>query len=168
VILGASGYLLHRTWIGVYLGALLSLWAGVGSWIALSRSTNGITLSADWKTGIFPAVETMWNDLPLPVARNLAIVAGAGLLAGALITIFWPRLSRVTTWSLAGVTLIVLMVGVAQQATHSDWVDAIKLNDALQASALLGLVVMGGVIQWGLTQWMDRISNAASPLPMDD
>jgi hypothetical protein len=168
VILGVSGYLLHRTWIGVYLGALLSLWAGIGSWIAFSRSTSGIPLSVDWKTGIFPAVESMWNQLPLPVAHNLAIAASAGLLAGVLMTIFWPRLCRVTAWSLAGVTLIVVMAGIAQQTTHSEWAAAIRINDVLQASALFSLVALGGLIQWGLTRRADRTPQPSAPLPMDD
>jgi hypothetical protein len=168
VILGVSGYLLHRTWIGLYLGGLLSLWAAVGLWIAVSRAGDAISLSVDWKTGIVSAIGSMWNQLPVRVAHGLAIAAGAGLLASVLMTICWPRLSRIAAWSLAGVTLIVTMLGVAQQSTHSNWAAIIKVNDRLQASALIGLVVIGGLIQWGLTQWSDRGPRSATPLPMDD
>ena len=168
VLLGVSGYLLHRTWSGVYLSVLLALWAVAGSWIALTHSQTAIRLSVDWKTGIIAAVESMWNQLPATLSHMIAMAAGVGLITGMIMTIFLPRLSRVTTWSLAGITLLVSMLGAAEQATHSDWISAIKLNDSVQASALVGLVVLGAAIQWGLLPRAQQCATAARPLPMDD
>ncbi len=168
VVLGVSGYLLHRTWIGLYLSLLLTLWAVAGSWTVLMRSQTLIPLSVDWKTGMVAAFESMWNQLPTTLVHAVAIAAGAGLLAGVSMTIFWPRLSRVTTWSLAGVTLLLTMLGAAEQTTHSNWVTAIKLNDASQASALFGLVLIGGLIQWCLTSRAHQSTATRTPLPMDD
>src|SRR5580700_9659647 len=33
LLLGLSGYLLHRTWIGVWLAGVLILWSGIAVWM---------------------------------------------------------------------------------------------------------------------------------------
>jgi hypothetical protein len=168
VLLGVSGYLLHRTWAGLCLGLLLALWGAVGSWLALMQTQTVLAISVDWKNGIPSACQSMWNQLPVTLAHALAIAGGVGLVVGAAMTIFWPRVSRVATWSLAGITLIVVMFASAQQTTHSNWVGSLKLNDALQATALLGLVLLGALIQWGILPPAQPSAGRKRSLPMDE
>src|SRR5262245_56130142 len=33
VVLGVSGYVLHRMWVGIGLGSVLALWAAMGTWL---------------------------------------------------------------------------------------------------------------------------------------
>jgi hypothetical protein len=148
VILGVIAYLLHRTCAGLCLGLLLALWAVAGSWLVLTQTQTTLAISVDWKSGIVTACQSIWNQLPGTSAHTLAVAACAGLVVGAAMTIFLPRLSRVTTWSMAGITLILVMFAAAQQTTHSNWIASLKLSDAMQSMALFGLVTLGALIQW--------------------
>jgi len=168
VILGVSGYLLHRTWTGLCLGLLLALWGVFGSLIALMRTQPMLAISVDWRTGVPAACQSMWNQLPISLAHAFAMAVGVGLVVGAAMTIFWPRLSRVTTWSLAGITLIVLMFASAQQTTHSNWIGSLKVSDALQATGLLALVLLGALIQWGILPPARPSTGRKRSLPMDE
>jgi hypothetical protein len=144
------------------------LWGAAGSWFALMRSRSMLAVSVDWQTGIPEACRSMWTQLPATLAHALAIAVGIGLLAGAVMTIFWPKLSRVTTWSLGGITLIVVMLAAAQQTTHSNLIASLKLSDALQATALAGLVVLGALIQWGISPRSQPSVPRKRPLPMEE
>lgn len=148
VLLGASGYLLHRTWIGMYLALLLAVWAGVGSWMALDHGATMRWPSINWNGGIAAASQAVWTQMTFQPIRGVAIAAGIGLLAGVVMTIFWPKLSGVTTWSLAGVTLMLSMLAAAGQMIHLSWVGALGVSGMIQGTALLGLVVLGASIQW--------------------
>jgi hypothetical protein len=166
VLLGASGYLLHRTWIGMYLALLLAIWAGAGSWIALSSAGTTHWPTIDWSAGFVAALQTMWAQTSWEPTRSIAIAAGIGLAVGVLMTIFWPRLSSVTTWSLAGVTLVVSMFAAATQATHWNCAAALNASGMIQGAVLIGLVVLGASIQWLIIPRKRVIVH--QPLPMDD
>jgi hypothetical protein len=170
VLLGVSGYLLHRTWIGLYLGLLLAVWAGAGSWMALDRAGTMTWPRIDWSGGGVAALHDVWTQLNLPPVRGIAIAAGIGLLVGVVMTIFWPKLSGVTTWSLAGVTLVSSMFAAATQTMHLNWAGALDASGMIQGAALVGLVVLGASVQWLLTPraekaWGGVVKRA---LPMDD
>src|SRR3954471_14599015 len=40
VILGVSGFVLHRMWMGIGLGLLLALWATFGIWLTMHDSSR--------------------------------------------------------------------------------------------------------------------------------
>jgi hypothetical protein len=168
VLLGVSGYLLHRTWTGLCLGLLLALWGVVGSLIALARTQPMLAISVDWRTGVAAACQSMWNQLPVALAHAFAMAVGTSLVVAAAMTIFWPRVTRVAMWSLAGMTLVVVMFASAQQTMHSNWIASLKISDALQATVLLGLVLLGALIQWGILPPARPSAGRKRSLPMDD
>jgi hypothetical protein len=170
VLLGASGYLLHRTWIGMYLALLLAVWAGAGSWMALDHGASLSWPSIDWSTGIFATAQAVWTQMTLKPIRVVAIAAGIGLFVGVVMTIFWPKLSGVMTWSLAGVTLVLCMLVAARQMIPVNWAGVLDASGMIQGAALLGLVALGATIQWVITPRAQSAGGGVvkQALPMDD
>jgi hypothetical protein len=166
LLLGVSGYLLHRTWIGMYLAVLLAIWAGVGSWIALNSAGTTHWPTIDWSAGFVAALQTMWAQTASEPTRSVAIAAGIGLAVGVLMSVFWPKLSSVTTWSLAGVTLVASMFAATMQTTHWHAAAALNASGMIQGAVLIGLVVLGASIQWLIIPRNRAVVH--QPLAMDD
>src|SRR5205085_919567 len=77
VVLGLSGYLLHRTWVGACLGTVAALWVGAGTWLILAPGTvwdwRSIQFSSDFRT----LATNAWQSLP-PALSHAAPAGGKG------------------------------------------------------------------------------------------
>jgi hypothetical protein len=164
VILGISGYLLHRTWIGLGLGILSAVWAAFG---AKAAGGAAFDMTINWNGGVWPALQSAWSSLPLPLAREISLAASLAFIAGVTTAIFWPRLSRVLAWSLAGTTLGLMMLAVASRSGQLHWMRAMGLGASAQAAVLVGLVTLGGLIQWQLVPPAEA-KNAARPMNVSE
>src|SRR5687768_12184326 len=66
MVLGLSGYLLHNTWVGMALSAMLVLWAGTAAWVLAG---GGVTPgdvpwpSLDWSAEPHVILATVWRAL---------------------------------------------------------------------------------------------------------
>src|SRR5687767_3479401 len=106
-VLGVSGFILHRMWVGIGLGLVLALWCALGMWLTMR---DGQTWSwPDWteSTTICTYASEIWADVPRMIARYLPYVAIVMLVSGIASCIIWPKLTTVASWSAIGMTTCV-------------------------------------------------------------
>ena len=151
LVLGLTGYLLHTTWIGMSLSLVLALWVGVAAW-----QTVGGGEQLQWPT-VNPTadVEVMladvWRSLPGDLPRVMPVAIGAALVGGVGITVLSPKLGRVLTYTMVGLSMLVVMGVTAMRMTRPDWLVLLPRSFPTQAAILLGMVLTGVLIQWRLT-----------------
>ncbi len=153
VVLGLSGFLLHNTWVGLSLSALLALWSGLAAWAVAG---GGARLEFQWPD-IDPAADastvlaSLWRAMPgdLPWVMPCA-VAGA-VATGVVIAVVWPKRARVLAYSIAGLSLLVVAGLWAMQMSRPQWLALLPKDFVSQVAVLLALVGIGVLIQWRLT-----------------
>lgn len=163
VILGASGYLLDRTWVGLWLGAILSIWAGAAVCLLMAGGTAWKWPAIAGAGGVWALLSRQWEQLPSQLNPAMPLACAAGFAAGVLLTVLWPTLSKVLTWSLAGTTLFVVMGGVAMQNGRPQWFAKVPGHAPAQWLGLAVLVLLGSVVQWGLTPRTSTTPPPAQP-----
>jgi hypothetical protein len=151
IVLGASGYVLHRAWVGTWFGVVLAMWAGLATWMELAA--NDI-----W---IWPAyLKEVWNALPPDVSHALPVVCGAAFLIGAIPAIIWPRAGMVFLYSALGATLVAWMGTAVVNMEQPAWLAKIPPKTSVQAMGMLLAVLLGAGVQWQLNF---RKPKAAAP-----
>src|SRR5436309_775711 len=97
------------------------------------------------------------------LGRYALLAAFAGSAAGAvlwlagsrfsrsLVTVLSPKLGRVLTYSLVGLSMLVVMGGTAVRMSRPDWLDMLPRSVGMQVAVIVGLVGVGVMIQWRLT-----------------
>jgi len=147
LVLGISGYVLHKLWVGFALGVLLALWAGLAT-IALYADTKGFAWPAidgvSWRDFLLVA----WNTLSPDARRILPYACGAGLVSGVGVTFLWPRLGVVLLYSIAGVSLFLGLGTTVLNVARRDWLSVIPNQTSSQLIVLGSLVAFGAVLQW--------------------
>jgi hypothetical protein len=173
IVLGASGYLLHRAWIGIVLALMLAAWAGAGTWMWMDWQSRVQTAMADHleaprETVSVSATSTLAAAKSL-VESHLAdnalakmayqfvctgkLAVGAavvGLLVGAMIAVRWARLSGALAWSLLGLTLALLMGVNAVGQARPTLLARIPEGAIPQAAGLVVLAAIGTALQYYL------------------
>src|SRR5580698_7482414 len=83
IILGASGYVLHRGWVGAWFGFVMAIWAALGTWVELAP---GEMWNWPARAGMnVPAyLRQVWEALPPDVSHALPVVCGAAFVIGAI------------------------------------------------------------------------------------
>ncbi len=148
LLLGLSGYLLHRTWVGLWLALVLVSWSGVAVWLALG---HGATLPMpQWHGNLRDSFSALWQALPAPLNPKLPLACAAALTASVVASVFWPKFSKCMTYSLIGTTLAFVMGVIAVHGIQSAWIDAIAPSISAQVAGLLGIVGVGAGLQWWL------------------
>jgi hypothetical protein len=160
LVLGVSGFFLHRLWVGVGLGLVLAIWAGVVTWMLCG---GGADASWSWptltlKTQLLPYAHSLWENLPGGVQKILPYACGAALLSGVCAGMLWPRFGVATLYSALGVTLIVTLGLTAVNFSRPRWIGMLPGRTAAQALTLVGLVAFGALLQW-------RIVPSGGPAP---
>ncbi len=160
LLLGTSGYLLHRTWIGLWLAGLLSAWCGVGVWIQLG---DGSVLPAfHWRGALGASFTDLWHHLPPNLHPQLPLGCAVGATAGVLMSVLWPKFSRCFTYSLIGTTLTILMGVVAAGNQNPSWLTSVHPSPMVELAALLIFVLLGIVVQWRLMPESPRVTDAGA------
>ena len=151
VVLGVSGFILHRMWVGIGLGAVLALWVTMAVWLAMHGTLEWNWPDVDRATTIWSFLTDAWSNVPLEMARIIGFASAAALVSGVAAAILWPKLTTVLNWSWTGVSLLAVM-GVATM-----WYGRPRLLANLpqdtwaQLAALLAMVAIGATIQWQLS-----------------
>jgi len=151
IVLGTCAFLMHRTCIGVMLGMTMMLWAGLGTWIAMAGDMYWDYHAVSWKGDLVQLCRDASQTLPSPVAHAFPFACFAGFAAGITITVVSAKFSKVLAYSLAGVTLMVAMGGIAAATFKPQWLVNLPGSNLVQGLVLVGLVVAGVLVQWRLT-----------------
>ena len=151
VVLGVSGIVLHRMWVGIGLGLTLALWCALGMWLIMRNNS-----SWDWpdlgdSQSWWAYLQDVWDDLPPNMARMLPYAAGAALVCGVASSILWPKLTTVLNWSAIGLTMCVALTTSAIAITHRDWLAKAPQQTWVQLASLAGLLFVGAAVQWKLS-----------------
>ena len=151
MVLGLTGYLLHTTWIGLTLSLVLALWVGVAAWLTVGGGERIQPPSVNWSAQAEVIVAELCRNLPGALPRVMPMAIAGALAGGVAITVLSPKLGRVLTYSLVGLSLVVVMGVTAMRMSRPDWVAMLPRTFATQMGILLGLVVTGVLVQWRLT-----------------
>jgi hypothetical protein len=150
VVCGVLGFLLHRFWVGLMLGLVMSFWTALTCWILLNNDQPLAwpTISAETTARSF-AME-LWQSLPADVTRIMPYAAGGALVSGICLVLLWPRLATVLNWSLVGLTLLLGFGIKAIVISQPQWMTMLPAQTWAQATAFLALIAFGAVVQWKL------------------
>jgi hypothetical protein len=152
IVLGSAVLFMHRTCIGLLLGLAVMLWAGLGTWIFLApNDATWDWRAARWDGDMVQYLHQLWQTLPPDMARIFPAACFAGFATGVSTAVFFPKLGKVLTHSLIGVTLVALMGSIAARSARPHWLATLPGSNAIQGVALIGLVVLGALIQWRFT-----------------
>jgi hypothetical protein len=149
LVLGLWGYLMHRLWIGVGLGALLAMWSCVAFCIAIMGDQRWNL--PDYTSSIPPQeyLRVLWMTLPQQIARPLACGSAAAMLAGLFASWHWPRLTLVFLYSMIGATLLAIAAVIASQFQPA-WVKFLPKMMSQRLGLLAAVVICGATLQWWL------------------
>jgi hypothetical protein len=148
LVLGISGYVLHKLWVGLGLGLVLAVWAAMGTLLVCADpkgfvwpvGVQGSTLQSHWVD--------LWNSLTPEARKLLPFACCAGLLSGICATLLWPRLGIVLLYSTAGISLLVGLGTTALYSAKREWLNIIPSKTSSQLILLFSMVAFGAVLQW--------------------
>jgi hypothetical protein len=148
LVLGISGYAMHKVWVGLGLGLVLAAWAAVATFVVCG-DPKGFTWPVSLEgASLHVRLMDIWNSLSPDVRRLLPFAVCAGLISGVCASLLWQRLGVVLLYSSAGVTLLVgLGVAVLNSARH-EWLSVIPKQTSSQVIMLICLVAFGAILQW--------------------
>jgi hypothetical protein len=149
---GLAGYICHRLWIGIGLGAVLAAWAFLAAWVLLKAPATFDWPAASVGVSVDQYFLQLWQSLPANVAGVLPVVCGGAMLMGLLTTIFWPRLAVATAWSAAGASLLAGLGSAAMEFGRPQWIRLLPQQLGSQLLALAVLVAVGVAAQWKTAQ----------------
>ena len=153
IVLGLTGWLGHRLWVGLILGVVLSAWAALGTWIVLRGDyawewmniPNGMI---DYD--MLGAARAMWEHVEEPVRGALPYAAATAMVAALSMTLLFRRIGSVLSFSIAGMTLLVLAMLTLLANRQPGWLQVMPVQPAAEIGILTGAVLLGALIQWQL------------------
>lgn len=148
LVLGISGYSMHKVWVGLGLGLVLAGWAGFATFV-LCGDPKGFTwpISAEGAT-LHTRLIDIWNSLTPEARRLLPFACCAGLISGVCASLLWQRLGVVLLYSAGGVTLLVGMGIAVLNSAKREWLSVIPNQTSSQVIMLICLVAFGAILQW--------------------
>jgi hypothetical protein len=132
-VLGISGYLLHKYWVGIGLGLVLAAWTAL-----LTNKLTGNDMNWREMEG--------WSSARLVLSFA---VWGAGI-TGIAATWLWPKVGQSLFYSITGLTIVLAMALVCSQMGKGDWLRWVPANNWAQYSTMASLVLVGAMVQWRL------------------
>jgi hypothetical protein len=162
---GLIGFIGHRLWVGVALGATLALWALAACWVQLHGPYAPAWDQLDLTAGAGGVASQVWEQLPQDLHRWWPIAGLSGFAAGLAVMIFWPRIALVGLYSLLGVSMMAGWGTVAMRAAKPAWIEALPQETWKQAAALGAMVLVGAAVQWILLPRAPRPAPAPAPAP---
>lgn len=148
VLLGISGYWLHRFWVGIGLGVVLSCWVALGTWTLLGGDAQWTWPEPDETSTAMNYLTTAWESLPPDVTHALPFTCATAMLSGLVAAVLWPRVGLVMLYSVAGVSLLVGMGLLAIEFGRPQWMNLVPAQESSQLLLLAGLVIFGALVQW--------------------
>lgn len=149
--LGLTGYLLHTTWIGLSLSLVLALWMGTAAWLTVGGGERLEWPAVNASANVEVTLSEIWRSLPGELPKVMPLALAAAVVGGIAITVFSPKLGRVLTYTLVGLSILVVMGVTAMKMSRPDWLVLLPRTFPTQAAILLGMALTGVLIQWRLT-----------------
>lgn len=151
VVLGMSGFVLHRVWVGLGFGLLLACWAALATWVFAGGAGANAELTwpaVDQTTTVTSFAQGLWANVPDKVRDVAPYAAGGAMLSGFLAALLWPRVAVVLLYSALGTSLLVGMGLIAIENGRPQWITIVPAQTWAQVTTLLGIVAFGAVVQW--------------------
>jgi len=167
IVLGLSGFVLHRAWLGILLASLLSTYCGAITWIVRGATTWKLPQWDNSQDSV-AMLQALWRSLPGNLNPSLPIAIFAGLAAGLLLAIYLPRFTRIAFYTLLGGGALSIAGGLALQKQWPQSYQELTSDLPLELSAILIFALFSMGIQWLLLPRVAKVSNAASENSSDD
>ncbi len=148
VVLGASGFGLHRVWVGLGLGLLLACWTALAAWAFTGVGAEPTWPVVDSTTTLTSFCCDLWETVPEPTRRILPYAGGGAILSGFMASLLWPRVAVVLLYSTLGTSLLVGLGLLTIENRNPAWITIVPAQTWAQVTTLFGLVAFGAVVQW--------------------
>jgi hypothetical protein len=148
IVLGASGFVLHRFWVGVGLGLVLAGWAAVIVWMICKG--NAVWTLPKYRMGTTATgyAKDLWQSLPADVVKFLPFAAGMALVSGLAGALVWPRIGVVVLYSVVGVSMVVGLGLCVMSFERPQWIGMLPAKGSLQVMLVMAMVAFGALLQW--------------------
>jgi hypothetical protein len=153
LLAGFAGYLLNTTWVGGALVANCALLFGFTAWVAKAGSTAWqMPSSINWSASQVDILRTLWSTMPGDLPHVMPYAVAMGVISAVGLGILWPRLAKGMSWSLIGLTLMLLGATVAlrTQRPGASVFDYVPASQGQRLAGLWGLAVLGMFLQWSM------------------
>jgi hypothetical protein len=148
LLLGISGYALHKVWVGIGLGVVLAVWAAVATFTVCGDSTAFAWPATGQGTTVSTYLLDLWNALSPDARRLLPLACSAAMTSGIVASIVWQKLGLVLLYSTAGMTLLLGLGVAAINSAKREWLGLIPSQTSSQVIVLLSAVAFGAILQW--------------------
>jgi hypothetical protein len=156
LLLGVSGFLLDKAWMGTLLGLLIAFWAAVIAWAWLEPSAQWVWPGIQWTHDPVDLGLQVFRMCPPGLRSSLPGGAVSGMGMGLVITLFWPRMSRAILFDLLGLSLVVAVVLPIVEQQQPGWMNAHLPQGPAQPIGVLILFLAGLGVQWFLLGREDK------------
>lgn len=147
LLLGLSGYILHRTWVGLALSALFALWTAAGCWV-LFHGEFVIDWTGESMSGPLPEVaRATWESVPPELTSVLPWACGTAIVVAGVLAFMWPRVATALLWSGIGLTMTIGCGLAAMKAARPEWLDRLPQQAWPQLALLGGMLLVGTILQ---------------------
>jgi hypothetical protein len=163
IAIGACGFLMHRFWIGILFASLLSSAAGGATWLLQTGGAGAWHVpQLDLQQPLATVLAQVWTSLPagLYPALPIALAVGSGL--GMMLSVLWPKFTRLMFYSLFGTILMILTAALAAEQLAPQWLTRVPGNPWIELAIFAGVVLVAFGLQWLLTPRAPRSKQTAS------
>jgi hypothetical protein len=148
LLLGVSGFLLDKTWVGMLLGLLIAFWAAVIAWAWLEPSAQWVWPGIQWTHDPVDLGLQIFRMCPPGLRSSLPGGAVSGMGLGLVIALFWPRMSRAILFDLLGLSLVMTVVLPIVEQQQPGWINAHLPHGPAQPMTIMALFLTGLGVQW--------------------
>jgi hypothetical protein len=148
LLLGITGYALHRMWVGAGLAVLLALWAGILVWNIYCSGRVGTFPDRLAGMGIDEYWTQVWNSLPRDFRRITPFLCGLAVIFGVTVSVFWSRAAAVMLYSVLGVSVLMIMGMFAIAISTPTLLRILPSQTGSQIATFGGMVLFGTIVQW--------------------
>jgi hypothetical protein len=148
VVLGVSAYILHRIWVGAWLGAVLSIWTALVLWATRGAAFHWRWPEYDPAQTLPQYLASLWQNVPDTMQQCLGFSAVAAMLVGISAALLWPRVGIALLWSAAGISLLLPAAVTALSRIDPEVLLHVPRRTSDQLALLAGIVALGAIFQW--------------------
>src|SRR5882672_2925568 len=148
LLLGITGYALHRMWVGAGLAVLLALWAGILVWNIYCSGRVGTFPDRVAGMGIDEYWTQVWNSLPRDFRRITPFLCGLAVVFGVTVSVFWTRAAAVMLYSVLGASMLMIMGMLAIAVSKPSLLGILPSQTGSQIATFGGMVFFGVIVQW--------------------
>jgi hypothetical protein len=148
LLLGITGYALHRMWVGAGLAVLLALWAGILVWNIYCSGRVGTFPDRVAGMGIDEYWTQVWNSLPRDFRRITPFLCGLAVIFGVTVSVFWSRTAAVLLYSVLGVSVLMIMGMMGIAISKPSLLGVLPSQTGAQIATFGGMVFFGAIVQW--------------------